>query len=263
MLIQGKTVWITGASSGIGEALAKELAILGATLILSARSADKLEQLRSVLPHPERHRIVPLDLASCDSIRAAVTPVLEQGISVDILVNNGGISQRGLARNTCIEVQREVMEVNYFGIICLTQLLLPAIVQNKGMVVTVASVAGKVGGQSMAGYAASKHAIIGYMDCLRAEESQNGLKVLTICPGFVQTQISVNARTDDGQPYGRMAGSIAGGITAHDCACGICNAIEKDKREVVIGKGLSALAPTIKRIWPGLLMTIAARKNIR
>jgi len=150
----------------------------------------------------------------------------------------------------------------------MTQALLPSMLSSaneatKGMIVTVSSVAGKVGGKSMSGYSASKHAIIGYMDCLRAEESTNGLQVLTICPGFVQTKISVNAMLADGSQFGKVAGSIKHGIAVDDCARQIVQAIKQDKNEVVIGKGISGWAPTIARLFPDTFKKMAAKKNFR
>lgn len=263
MDIQHKTIWITGASSGIGEGLVKALAEKGANLILSARSNDKLTQLKESLPNRDKHLVVPLDLADIASIKWAVNSILEQGINIDVLVNNGGISQRGLVREISLDVHRQVMEVNYFGTIAITQELLPNLLKNKGKIVNIASVAGKVGGQSMSGYAGSKHALIGFMDCLRAEEESNGLSVLNVCPGFVRTDISKNALTADGSQFGQMADSIANGISVEECTHAIIRAIEKDQREIVIGKGLSGWAPLIKRLFPNLLMTLAARKNIR
>ncbi len=263
MNINNKTIWITGASSGIGEALAIECANQGAKLILSARNSEKLQLLKDKLTHPEQHLVLPLDLSEPEKLSVQVASIVESN-PVDILINNGGISQRGTAIDTKLSVQRQVMEVNYFGTIALTQCVLPKMIAaNKGMIVTISSVAGKVGGQGMSGYSASKHAIIGYMDCLRAEESCNGLQVLTICPGFVQTNISVNAMTEDGQTFGKVAKSIKEGIAVDDCAMQILKAIKADKSEVVIGKGLSYWAPTIYRFFPNLFRKIVAAKNIR
>lgn len=263
MDVKGKTVWITGASSGIGEALSKELAGYGANLILSARSKNTLDSLRLSLPHPDLHKVVCLDLSESTEMLRCIDRALEEGVSPDILINNAGVSQRGEAREVALLVHRKVMEINYFNTVAMTQALLPTLLENKGMVVTVSSVAGKVGGQGMSAYAASKHAIIGYMDCLRAEESNNGLQVLTICPGFVRTNISLNALTKNGTKYGAMAESIEQGISAEFCAKKIHQSITNDRKEVVIGKGLSRWAPMIKRIAPGMLMEIAAKKNIR
>ena len=268
MNINNKKIWITGASSGIGEALAIECAKQGASLVLSARNKEKLILLKEQLTNSERHHIVPLDLANAESVTDIVTQYIQEHGTVDILVNNGGISQRGSARETKLSVQRQVMEVNYFGTVAMTQAVLPSMLSThndkpKGMVVTVSSVAGKVGGKSMSGYSASKHAIIGYMDCLRAEEYSNGLHVLTICPGFVQTKISVNAMNADGSQFGRVAGSIKHGIAVDDCARQIVKAIEHNKDEVIIGKGISYWAPTIARLFPDTFRKMAAKKNFR
>lgn len=263
MNVRDKVVWLTGASSGIGEALAYELAGQGAILVLSARSEAKLEALKASLANADMHLVLPLDLSEPEHFSAALDTVIQQKGRLDILINNGGISQRGLVRDIDVSVHREVMEINYFGTIALTKTALPPLLEAGGMVVNIASVAGKVGGQSMSGYAASKHALIGFMDCLRAEEAGNGLKVLNVCPGFVKTNISRNARTADGSQFGEMADSIASGISPQSCAQSIVQAMKSDKREVVIGTGLSGWAPTLKRFFPGLLMTMAARKNIR
>lgn len=261
MNINNKKIWITGASSGIGEALAIECAKRGALLILSARNEEKLQSLKKQLTNSEKHQVVPLDLANAEQVSSIVTDFITEQGTVDILVNNGGIAQRGTARETKLDVQRQVMEVNYFGTVAMTQAVFPTM--KNGMVVTVSSVAGKVGGKSMSGYAASKHAIIGYMDCLRAEESANGLHVLTICPGFVQTKISVNAMVADGSQFGKVAGSIKHGITVENCAKQMIQAIEKRKEEVVIGKGISYWAPTIARLFPNTFRKVTAKKNFR
>ncbi len=268
MNLNNKKIWITGASSGIGEALAIECAKQGASLILSARNEEKLNLLKAQLTNSERHQVVPLDLANAEQVTCRVNDYVNEYGAVDILVNNGGIAQRGSARETKLAVQRQVMEVNYFGTVAMTQAVLPSMLSPatgmlKGMIVTVASVAGKVGGKSMSGYSASKHAIIGYMDCLRTEESVNGLHVLTICPGFVQTKISVNAMVADGSQFGKVAGSIKHGIAVDDCAKQIVRAIEQNKDEVVIGKGLSYWAPTIARLFPNTFRKVTAKKNFR
>ena len=268
MNIKNKKIWITGASSGIGEALAIECAKQGAILVLSARNETKLNELKAQLINSESHQVVLLDLAKADEVTAIVNQYISEHGTVDILINNGGVSQRGSARETQLNVQRQVMEVNYFGTVAITQALLPSMLlatneSSKAMIVTVSSVAGKVGGKSMSGYSASKHAIIGYMDCLRAEESANGLHVLTICPGFVQTNISVNALVEDGSTFGRVAGSIKHGISVEECAKKIIEAIEQEKNEVVIGKGMSYWAPTISRLFPNTFKKLAAKKNFR
>ncbi|WP_448548943.1 SDR family NAD(P)-dependent oxidoreductase [Thalassotalea fusca] len=264
MDLKNKTMWITGASSGIGEAVARVCAAKGAFLILSARNEEKLAALKAELPNSEKHLVAPLDLSRAEDIPSRVAAVLKKIEKVDVLLNNGGIGQRGPARETILDVQRKVMEVNYFGTIALTQAILPSMIKAKsGMIATVASVAGLVGGKSMAGYSASKHAIVGYMDCLRAEEAEHGIKVLNICPGFVQTQISVNAMKGNGEQFAAMASSIKNGIPVTECADKIVAAIEKEKAQVIIGKGISYWAPTIYKLFPHLFRKMAAAKNYR
>ena len=264
LTLMGKTVWITGASSGIGEALALECANQGAQIILSARSEDKLIALKNKLPQPHLHLVVTLDLSKPDMLDSVVAKAMQNIGQVDVLVNNGGIGQRGFACQTLLDVQRKVMEVNYFGSIAMTQAILPFMKARKsGLIATVASVAGLVGGKSMSGYSASKHAVIGYMDCLRAEESINGIKVLNICPGFVQTQISVNAFKGDGTKYEDMASSIKNGIPVAECAKKIVQAIKAEKAQIIIGKGISYWAPTIYKFFPRLFRKISASKNFR
>ncbi len=264
MKVNNKTIWITGASSGIGEGLAKALAAKGAKLILSARSEDKLLQLKQQLPYSEQHHIVPLDLAEPEKLIEELPAIIKEIGTVDILINNAGLSQRSIARETQLDVYRRVMEVNYFGTIAMTKAILPSMIAaQQGMIVTIASVAGKIGGKGMSGYSASKHAIIGYMDSLRAEESENGLQVLMVCPGFVQTNISVNSITADGSTLGTMSKAIRTGIPVAECADKIVQAIEANKAEIVIGKGISYWAPTIKRFFPGLLRYLTAKNNYR
>jgi len=264
MDINHKTIWLTGASSGIGEGLAIALAAQGATLILSARSEEKLIALKQQLVNSERHKVVVLDLAKPELVKDMVESSLDDINKVDILINNAGLSHRSRASETILDVHRQVMEVNYFGSIAMTQALLPSMKKaQQGMVVTIASVAGKVGGKGMSGYSGSKHAIIGYMDCLRAEEANNGIKVLTVCPGFVQTNISVNSLIENGQTLGKMSNAIRDGISVKECATKIISAIKDEQDEVVIGKGISYWAPTIKRFFPSLLRKMVAKNNYR
>lgn len=259
MQLRDKTVWITGASSGIGKALAQACAAQGARLILSARRIDALEQVRQTLPNSQQHWVIPLDLAMPELAAKTINDNLPALPPVDILINNAGISQRSRIADTQLDVYRQVMEVDYFGTVAVTQALLPMLIARKGMVVTIASVAGKVAGQGMSGYSAAKHAIVAFMDSLRAETATDGLQVLTVCPGFVQTDISRNSLTGDGSQFGELSSSIANGISAQDCATQIIRGIEHNKREIIIGKGLSRWAPLIKRLFPLWFMSLSAR----
>src|SRR5690606_11604957 len=174
---QGKTVWLTGASSGIGLAMAQQLAEAGAHLILTSRRHDALEQVRQSLVHPERHQVLALDLSQPE--QAAVTAKDALGDQViDILINNAGVSQRSLILETDMSVYRQLMEIDYFGVIALTKLVLPRMVERRaGQIVTVSSVAGKVGTKLRSGYNGAKFGVIGFMDSLRAEMARYGLTV--------------------------------------------------------------------------------------
>lgn len=261
MDLNDRVIWITGASSGIGEALAVELARRGARLILSSRRREALESVRERLNSPQSHWIVPLDLGRPESLQAIVDATLPEVGRVDILINNGGVSQRSLAHETELSVDRRLMEVNYLGTVAMTKAVLPDMLKHQaGWIVAVSSVAGKVGSQMRSGYSGSKHAVVGFMDCLRAELWSAGIRVLVACPGWVRTNISLNALNAKGDSENIMDKTTAGGISAEACALAIIRALEKGRDEVIIGKGLSRLAPTVKRFLPGLLNQINRRK---
>ncbi|MEM6335539.1 MAG: SDR family oxidoreductase [Bacteroidota bacterium] len=263
MRLASRTVWITGASSGIGKALAGECARRGARLILSARRGDALESVRSSLSRPEDHACVPLDLADPASLEAAYGIVSRDVGAVDVLVNNGGISQRSLAAETDMDVDRRLMEVNYFGAIGLTKRVLPDMLERgNGQLVAVSSLVGKFGTPYRSGYAASKHALHGFFDSLRAEVAPRGLTVTLICPGFVKTQVSVNALTSDGSALGEMDDAQAGGLSAEACAVSSADAIEADKPEVYIaGKELAGVY--VSRFAPWLFRRLIQRAKVR
>ena len=211
--LNNKIVWITGASSGIGKELAIQLAQEGARIILTARSEDKLQALKTELKG-EQHWIVPMDLMKVDEIPNKVEEVLQQVGHIDILINNAGISQRSKAIDTSIEVDRKIMELDHFSKVAMTKALLPSfIAQQSGMYVTISSVAGKIGVPMRTAYCAAKHAIIGFMDAIRAENAQFGVEVLNVTPGFVKTNISVNAMVGDGSTHGVMDPLIADGLS--------------------------------------------------
>ncbi|MCC5878897.1 MAG: SDR family oxidoreductase [Idiomarina sp.] len=257
--INGKTIWVTGASSGIGLALAEQLAAKGANLVLSARSEDKLQALAERLPGT--HIVLPIDLSDPEQAASKAKGFL-QDIRVDILINNAGVSQRSLALETELPVYRDLMEINYFSVVGLSKLLAPKMVaQGGGSIVTIASVAGKVGSKRRSGYSGAKFAVIGFMDCLRAELAHHNVHCLTVCPGFVHTQIAHNALTGDGSTLGKADPDNADGISAEECARQIIVAIEAGKDEIVTGKGLSKIAPLLQRLMPGLVRRIVAKRD--
>ena len=259
--IKDKTIWLTGASSGIGLALAKQLADAGAALVLTSRREQQLDALRQALPNSDKHRVLALDLSQPETAQAAAEQALAD-TRVDILINNAGVSQRSKALDTDLSVYRQLMEIDYFGVVALNQVVMPKMIeQGAGHIVTVASVAGKVGSKLRSGYSGAKFAVVGYMDCLRAEMAEHNVQVTSILPGFVNTQIAINALQADGKQQGHNDPEIEQGISADECATGIIKAIQADKAEAIIGKGLSALAPTLKRFLPGLVRRIAAKRE--
>lgn len=254
-MFNDQIVWITGASSGIGEALAHAFAREGSRLVLSARREAELQRVASELNLPTgRVLILPMDVTDTAAAAAHVQQVLDTFGAIDILVLNAGISQRSLARDTPLEVDRYLMDVNFFGVIALTKAALPAMLaRKKGLFVPISSIAGHVATPMRTGYAASKFAVRGYFDALRAEIWRDGLWVTTICPGYIRTAISVNALNQHGQPNNRMDDNQANGLSAEACAAQILRAIRKRKREAYIGGLKETAGAYLKRYAPGLL----------
>lgn len=254
---QNQVVWITGASSGIGEALAKAFSAEGARVILSARRLEKLEVVASRCP--EETKIFPLDLTDQDALplKAEVAQALFG--KIDILVHNAGISQRSPALETSMEVTRRIFETNVFGVIALTRAVLPRMIERgEGRIVVISSVLGKFGAPTRSSYAASKHALHGYFDSLRAEVYDKGIRITLVCPGYVQTEISFHALEADGSPHGRLDPGQAKGISPERCAQKILQAIREGRDEVTIG-GWETWGVIVKRFWPGLLHWILRR----
>ncbi len=260
-----KVIWITGASSGIGEALAYALAKENARLILSARRIEELERVKAHCGPEVRQNIqlLPLDLASTDTLQTATEKAIRLFGYIDILVNNGGISQRSLIKDTSIEVDRRLMEVNYFGAISLTKYLLPHFIERKaGHFVNVTSLTGKFGTPFRSGYAASKHALHGFFDALRAEHYADNIKVTMICPGFIHTRLTYSALTADGSPLNKMDAAQYKGKPADWCAKKIIRAIKREKEEVYIG-GREVLGVYLKRFVPAIFSKVIRNTPVR
>ncbi len=255
----GKIIWITGASSGIGEALAHAFAREGARLVLSSRRPDELERVRRALPRADDHFCLPLDLTRSDSFATLTAQVLGKFSVIDILVNNGGVSQRALAVAATLEVERALMEVNYFGTVALTKAVLPAMLARRaGHVVVISSVMGYIGTPGRSTYAAAKHALHGYFDSLRAEVWQDGVKVTLVCPGYVKTKVSDNALGARGEKHGRTDAATERGITAERCAAATLRAIARGQEEISVG-GPEIWAITLKRFFPRLLSRVVRK----
>jgi dehydrogenase/reductase SDR family member 7B len=259
MKFAGQVVWITGASSGIGEALAYAFAREGARLVLSSRRPDELERVRQACERPEEHAVLPLDLTRSETFPAAVTEVLARCGHIDVLLNNGGVSQRALAADATLEVERALMEVDYFGPVALTKAVLPAMRERRaGRIVVVSSVMGYVGTPGRSTYAAAKHALHGYFDSLRAEVWREGIKVTLACPGYVKTAVSDNALGPRGEKHGRTDRTHQSGIAPERCAAAIVRGVARGREEIYVG-GWEVAGIWLMRFTPWLFSRIARR----
>lgn len=260
MQFQNKTIWITGASSGIGEALALEWAKHSPTIILSGRNEERLNEVKQNCEAlGAKCFVVVLDLTDQKSIIDATKNVLEKHPSIDILVNNGGISQRSTAIETPVEVDRKIMETNFFGAVTLTKEVIPSMVKNRnGHIVVISSVVGKFGFPLRTAYSASKHALQGFFDSLRAELTPDNVKVTMVSPGRITTNISVNAIDKDGAKHGVMDPGQASGMPSDVCARKIISAVKRDKKEIFVG-GKELLMVKIRKFLPGLYYKMASK----
>ena len=264
--LSAKIVWLTGASSGIGEALCYELARRGARLILSARRKEELERVKGNCPKKTQPniRILPLDLAEPTTLQLSARAAIQVFGHLDVLINCGGISQRSLAHETILEVDRKIMEVDYFGAISLAKYLLPHFLKRKqGHFVIVSSVMGIIGTPYRSGYAAAKHALHGFFDSLRAEVWREKIFVTIICPGWVRTNVTINALTGDGTALNQMDQTTARGLKPEYVARKIIRAIEKRKEEVYIGGRKEKFAVYMKRFFPGIYSRIVRKAKVR
>ena len=258
-----QTYWLTGASGGIGAALARRLNGAGQRLILSARNQLQLTAVQQSLPQPTRAAIVPLDLADYSSLERALPLALEAFGGVDVMIHSGGISQRDLVVNTKFEVDERLMKVNYLGTVYLTKLILPHFLEKSGGdFIVISSLVGKFGTPYRSSYAASKHALHGFFDSMRAELQGQGIKILMVCPGFVKTDISLHALTGTGEPLGVMDEAQAKGMEPALLAERILQAFQGGKEEVYIG-GPEVWGVYMKRFLPTLMSKRMAKAKVR
>lgn len=260
---QNKVVWITGASSGIGEALTYAFHQRGARLIISSRHREVLDQVKANCgENTDNIHVLPLDLSDAESLPGKAAEALGLYGHVDYLFNNGGISQRSLAADTRIDVTRRIMEINFFGQVALTKAVLPTMMERKsGHIIVTSSVMGKFGTRLRSSYAASKHALHGYYDCLRQEVQDQNINVTLVCPGYIKTNVTVNAVEGDGSPHGKMGKGQEGGMAAGAFAEKLIAEVEKEKEEVYIG-GKEILAIYLKRLSPALLYKVLRRTEV-
>jgi len=255
-----KVVWVTGASSGIGEELSVQLAELGAKLILSSRNQERLTILKSSLHQQDQHMVLPLDLSKSNEFETLLGQVVSKYGGIDLLIQNGGVSQRGTAAESSEAVIRRIMEVNFFGNVLLTKQVLPELRKTKGQILVISSIAGKFGFFLRSTYSASKHALHGYYESLALEEENNGIHVTMVCPGKINTPISTNALGSDGQKHGEMDHNQETGMPVEICVSQILDAVNKKKKEVLIGnKEIKAV--TLRRFFPSLFWKIIRKQS--
>jgi len=251
-MFRNKIIWITGASSGIGEAVALALIDEGAVVIASAPFLEELELVKNKSSHPENFHCVPLDLMQSETLEPLAKRLIEQFDRIDILVNNAGISQRALAVDTPIEVDRKIMEIDYFGSVILTKAVLPQMIkQGGGHLVCTSSLVGVFGFPLRSAYSAAKHAMHGFFESVRIENYQHNINVNIIIGGRIKTNVSLNAVMADGKAYGKMDAGQNKGITPQKAAQQILNGIRKNRPEILVG-GSELLMIKIKRWLPGL-----------
>ncbi|MCL1821991.1 MAG: SDR family oxidoreductase [Prolixibacteraceae bacterium] len=254
-----KVVWITGSSSGIGEACAYEFAGQGAHLILTALEPDILAKVKEKCEAlGAKCEVLPYNLSDLDGIDELVNKALVCFGRIDIMYNNAGISQRSKTGDTLFAVDKKIMDVNFFAPVLIAKLLLPSMLENGGGVFAVTtSISGRFGFPLRSAYCSSKHALYGFFETLHAEYFDQNIRVVLVCPGRVQTHISFYALERDGKQHAKMDDGQAGGITATKAAHKIVNAIYKRKPEVLVG-GKELLMVYIKRFFPTL-----SRKMVR
>lgn len=258
-MFKGKTVWITGASSGIGAALARAFAGAGAKLVLSGRREDALAVVANACG-PENCLVLPFETTDYRALEIKVAAAIGFTGSIDILVNNAGNSQRSLAVDTDFEVSRRIVEVDLLAPIALTQKLLPHLIgRERSHIVNISSVAGKVGVPMRTAYCAAKHGLVGYGDALRAEGAMYGLNLLTVAPGSVRTDVSRNALNADGSRRGVSDKAIDEGLEPDFVAASILEAMEKGTREIVIADGMESGLPNLRATSPDQVFDLMER----
>jgi len=233
--MKGKVVIITGASSGIGKALAENLARRGARLVLGARSGDRLEQLKKDLEQFETQILTEVtDVSKEADCEALIGRAVDRFGGIDVLINNAGISMRAIFEETKLDVIRRLMDVNFWGTVYCTKYALPYLLKSGGSVVGVSSIAGYKGLPGRSGYSSSKFAIQGFLEVLRIENMKKGLHVLIACPGFTASNIRNTALSGSGSEQGESPRNEAGMMSAEEVASRITRAIELRKDRLLL-----------------------------
>ncbi|KAG8558538.1 hypothetical protein GDO81_017041 [Engystomops pustulosus] len=266
--VQDAVVVITGATSGLGKECAKVFYKAGAQLVLCGRNEEGLKDLinelcriRSGSIQFHKPHMVIFDLSDVEAVTSAAEEILHLVGKVDILINNAGISYRGNILNTKISVDRMIMDTNYFGPVALTKALLPSMIKNKrGHVVAISSVQGKISIPFRSAYSASKHATQAFFDCLRAEMVSHDIAVTVISPGYIQTNLSLNAVTEDGSKYGVMDKTTAEGRSSEEVAQIVFRAVGERRKDVLVAGLVPTLAVYLRALAPKIFFSLMAAR---
>jgi short-subunit dehydrogenase len=251
--LKDKIIWITGASSGIGEALAYACAAEGAKLVLSARREQELQRVAKACKLPEENILVlPLDLEDTSMVQEKANAVLDKFGRIDVLVNNSGMGHRTKAVNTSTEIDRRIMEVNFFGTINLSKVVARIMQKQKsGKIAVITSIMGKYGLPLYSTYSASKHALYGYFESMRQELYKDNVQVILIAPGFINTDVSTKLLTEEGKEYGVKSDAQEKGMKPADCARRIVRALKSSKDHKYVG-GYEIFSVFVKQYFPRL-----------
>lgn len=250
--MKGKIIIITGASSGIGKALAKEFFSRGALLALGARRIDQLEALKAELNAPDI-LCVETDVSKETDCKRLIDRTIECYGHIDILINNAGISMRALFKDLDLDVMHRVMDVNFYGTVYCTKYALPYLLERKGSLVGIISIAGHVGLPGRSAYSASKFAVRGFLDTIRIEHLHSGLHVLVAAPGFTASDVRKVALTADGSPQGETPRNEASMMSAETCALHIARAVDQRKRALILTFKEGKLTVFLGKFFPSLL----------
>ena len=260
-MIQNQTIWITGASSGLGEALAMALSKGSNRLVLSARREEELQRVKAACGGGEDIMVLPMDMSERTGMEALTKHVVDAFGVPDVVILNAGISNRSYIRDTAYDVFERVMEVNFFGNVALSKTLIPHFMKAKsGHFVVISSLSGKFASPGRGAYSSSKHALHGFFDTLRMEHHRDNVNVLMVCPGFVQTNVTLNSLTGDGSPQGKLDKTTANGMPASTAAEKIIAGIESGKQEIAFG-GRERFGLLIKRFFPSMLTKIVLKSE--
>ncbi len=256
-ILNEKVIWITGASSGIGEALVYVCANEGAKLVLSARREEELKRVANNSKLDANNiLILPLDLEHTENIDEKVNQVIQKFGRIDVLINNSGMGHRTKVVNTPTAIDRRVMEVNFFGTINLTKAVARLMQKQKsGKLVVITSIMGKYGLPLYATYSASKHALFGFFESLRQELYNDNVSVLIATPGFINTDVSTKLLKEDGTPYGIKSDAQEKGMSANDCAKGIVKAIKNNRDHKYIGN-YEIFSVYVKQFFPKMFFKL-------